>query len=171
VTRHTLCLLVGNRANVLARVGLLCAHRQIAIDSISSASAVEEGRAWIFIVLDADDTLLEQIKKQLNKMVHVERVLVLPPEQAMHRSLMLVKIGAEHADASRSVAEVFGARMLEVTPDAVTLEMTGDAKTLNAFLAVVAPLGLREVIRSGTVCLPRGLRSLAGRPHVRRDPA
>jgi len=171
VTRHMLCLLVGNPADALARIGLLCAHRRIEIDSISTASRVEDGRAWIFLVLDGDDKLLDQMKKQFNKIVNVIRVLVLPPEHALHRSLMLVKVAAGNAKGTRSVAQLFGAKLLEVAPDTVTLEVTGDDATLNTFLTTIAPLGIVEVIRSGAVCLPHGPQRLAGRPQVRRDHA
>jgi acetolactate synthase-1/3 small subunit len=116
------------------------------------------------VVVDADTAPLEQITKQLNKLIEVIKIVELEPEAAVQRELLLVKVRAPMAERTQvlQTAELFRARVVDVNTDTVTLESTGTPDKLQALLAVLAPLGIKEMAQSGTVALGRGPRSMSG---------
>jgi acetolactate synthase-1/3 small subunit len=163
MTRHTLSVLVENKSGVLARVSALFSRRGFNIESLAVGPTENPDLSRMTIVADAEAQPLEQITKQLNKLIEVIKIVELDVA-AVQRELLLVKVRAPLADRSQvlQTAELFRARVIDVNTDTVTLEATGTPDKLQALLAVLAPLGIKEMAQSGTVALGRGPRSMSG---------
>jgi acetolactate synthase-1/3 small subunit len=163
MTRHTLSVLVENKSGVLARVSALFSRRGFNIESLAVGPTENPDLSRMTIVADAESQPLEQITKQLNKLIEVIKIVELDGA-AVQRELLLVKVRAPLADRSQvlQTAELFRARVIDVNTDTVTLEATGTPDKLQALLAVLAPLGIKEMAQSGTVALGRGPRSMSG---------
>jgi acetolactate synthase-1/3 small subunit len=163
MTRHTLSVLVENKSGVLARVSALFSRRGFNIESLAVGPTENPDLSRMTIVADAESQPLEQITKQLNKLIEVIKIVELDTA-AVQRELLLVKVRAPLGDRSHvlQTAELFRARVIDVNTDTVTLEATGTPEKLQALLAVLAPLGVKEMAQSGTVALGRGPRSMSG---------
>jgi acetolactate synthase-1/3 small subunit len=163
MTRHTLSVLVENKSGVLARVSALFSRRGYNIESLAVGPTENPDLSRMTIVADAEAQPLEQITKQLNKLIEVIKIVELDTA-AVQRELLLVKVRAPLADRQQvlQTAELFRARVIDVNTDTVTLEATGTPDKLQALLAVLAPLGIKEMAQSGTVALSRGPRSMSG---------
>ena len=163
MTRHTLSVLVENKSGVLARVSALFSRRGFNIESLAVGPTENPDLSRMTIVADAESQPLEQITKQLNKLIEVIKIVELDTA-AVQRELLLVKVRAPLADRHQvlQTAELFRARVIDVNTDTVTLEATGTPEKLQALLAVLAPLGIKEMAQSGTVALGRGPRSMSG---------
>jgi acetolactate synthase-1/3 small subunit len=163
MTRHTLSVLVENKSGVLARVSALFSRRGFNIESLAVGPTENPDLSRMTIVADAESQPLEQITKQLNKLIEVIKIVELDTA-AVQRELLLVKVRAPLGDRSQvlQTAELFRARVIDVNTDTVTLEATGTPEKLQALLAVLAPLGVKEMAQSGTVALGRGPRSMSG---------
>ena len=163
MTRHTLSVLVENKSGVLARVSALFSRRGFNIESLAVGPTENPDLSRMTIVAEAEAQPLEQITKQLNKLIEVIKIVELDVA-AVQRELLLVKVRAPLADRSQvlQTAELFRARVIDVNTDTVTLEATGTPDKLRALLAVLAPLGIKEMAQSGTVALGRGPRSMSG---------
>jgi acetolactate synthase-1/3 small subunit len=163
MTRHTLSVLVENKSGVLARVSALFSRRGFNIESLAVGPTENPDLSRMTIVADAESQPLEQITKQLNKLIEVIKIVELDVA-AVQRELLLVKVRAPLAERSQvlQTAELFRARVIDVNTDTVTLEATGTPDKLQALLAVLAPLGIKEMAQSGTVALGRGPRSMSG---------
>ena len=162
MTRHTLSVLVENKSGVLARVSALFSRRGFNIESLAVGPTENPDLSRMTIVADAESAPLEQITKQLNKLIEVIKIVELDTA-AVQRELLLVKVRAPLADRAQvlQTAELFRARVIDVNTDTVTLEATGTPDKLQALLAVLAPLGIKEMAQSGTVALGRGPRSMS----------
>jgi len=163
MTRHTLSVLVENKSGVLARVSALFSRRGFNIESLAVGPTENPDLSRMTIVADAESQPLEQITKQLNKLIEVIKIVELDTA-SVQRELLLVKVRAPLADRGQvlQTAELFRARVVDVNTDTVTLEATGTPDKLQALLAVLAPLGIKEMAQSGTVALSRGPRSMSG---------
>ncbi|TFV55481.1 acetolactate synthase small subunit [Geodermatophilus sp. DF01-2] len=163
MSRHTLSVLVENKSGVLARVSALFSRRAFNIESLAVGPTENPDLSRMTIVVDAETQPLEQITKQLNKLIEVIKIVELDTA-AVQRELLLVKVRAPMADRTQvlQTAELFRARVVDVNTDTVTLEATGTPDKLQALLAVLAPLGIKEMAQSGTVALGRGPRSMSG---------
>ena len=117
------------------------------------------------VVVDVEDLVLEQITKQLNKLINVLKIVELEPDHSLQRELLLVKVKTDATTRRQvlDVAEVFRVRVVDVVPDAVTIEATGGTGKLDALLRALEPYGVRELVQSGLVGLARGSRSLTDR--------
>jgi len=164
MTRHTLSVLVENKSGVLARVSALFSRRGFNIESLAVGPTENPDLSRMTIVVDAESQPLEQITKQLNKLIEVIKIVELDAAAAVQRELLLVKVRAPMADRTQvlQTAELFRARVVDVNTDTVTLEATGTPDKLQALLTVLAPLGIKEMAQSGTVALGRGPRSMSG---------
>ena len=165
MTRHTLSVLVENKAGVLTRVAALFSRRSFNIESLAVGPTENPDLSRMTIVVDAADTQpLEQITKQLNKLVEIIKIVELEAAAAVQRELLLVKVRAPMAERTQvlQTAELFRAHVVDVNTDTVTLEATGTPDKLQALLAVLTPLGIKEMAQSGTVALGRGPRSMSG---------
>lgn len=159
---HTLSVLVENKPGVLARVAGLFSRRGFNIDSLAVGPTEVEEVSRMTIVVDAERTSLEQITKQLNKLVHVIKIVELEPGGSVSRELWFVKVSAEGRARGEVIelAEVFRAKVVDVDVDAVTIEATGSVDKLNALVRLLNPYGIRELVRSGTIAVGRGARSI-----------
>jgi acetolactate synthase I/III small subunit len=153
MSTHTLAVLVEDKPGVLARVAGLFSRRGFNIDSLAVGPTELEGISRMTIVVDAAAQPLEQVTKQLNKLVHVLKIVELPPEASCTRELQLVKVAA----GGESRAQVL---QIAEDLDAVTLEATGSADKLEAMVRLLAPYGIRELVRSGTLGIGRGSKSI-----------
>jgi acetolactate synthase I/III small subunit len=165
VSRHTLSVLVENKPGVLARIAGLFSRRGFNIDSLAVGPTEHPEISRMTIVVSVEDSPLEQVTKQLNKLVEVLKIVELDPGQSVTRELLLVKVRAD-AESRGQVLEtvqLFRAKVVDVAPDAVTVEVTGNADKLDAFLRVLEPFGVRELVQSGIVAIGRGGRSITER--------
>ncbi len=163
MTRHTLSVLVENKSGVLARVSALFSRRGFNIESLAVGPTENADLSRMTIVVDVESQPLEQITKQLNKLVEVIKIVELDGA-SVQRELLLVKVRAPLADRAQvlQTVELFRAKVIDVNTDTVTVESTGTPEKLQALLAVLAPLGIKEMAQSGTVALARGARSMSG---------
>jgi acetolactate synthase-1/3 small subunit len=165
MARHTLSVLVENTPGVLARVAGLFARRAFNIHSLAVGPTEHESISRMTVVVDAEDLPLEQVTKQLNKLINVIKIVQLEPEASVQRELLMVKVRAD--DSSRTavlqVVELFRAHVVDVVPDAVTIEAIGSDTKLKALLTALEPYGIKEIVQSGVVAISRGSRSLTDR--------
>jgi acetolactate synthase-1/3 small subunit len=165
VTTHTLSVLVENKPGVLARIAGLFSRRGFNIDSLAVGPTEHSEVSRITIVVDVADNPLEQVTKQLNKLVNVIKIVELDRSAAVERELALVKVKADATTRGQVLETVslFRAKVVDVSPDAVTIEVTGNAEKLEALLRVLEPFGIRELVQSGIIAIGRGGRSIGDR--------
>ena len=165
MSRHTLSVLVENKAGLLARVAGLFARRGFNIDSLAVGPTEHEEISRMTIVVNCEDRPLEQVTKQLNRLVNVLKIVELEPAAAVQRELMLVKVRADLETRSRVLETValFRAKVVDVATDAVTVEATGNKEKLDALIRVLQPFGIKELVQSGMVAVGRGGRSITDR--------
>jgi acetolactate synthase I/III small subunit len=158
--RHTLSVLVENKPGVLARVAGLFSGRGFNITSLTVGETEDTTTSRMTIVVTGDDAILEQITKQLNKLVDVIKVYDYTGEAHLERELALVKVQAEIKERSEIIqlAEIFRAKIVDVSERSYTLEITGTAEKVNAFIELLRPFGIRELIRTGTVASARATK-------------
>ncbi|GAA3123605.1 acetolactate synthase small subunit [Planomonospora alba] len=165
MSRHTLSVLVENKPGVLARVAALFSRRGFNIDSLAVGPTEHADISRMTIVVNVEELPLEQVTKQLNKLVNVLKIVELDPAQSVQRELMLIKVRAD-ADTRSNVLELvnlFRARCVDVASDAVTIEVTGTPDKLEAFIRLLEPFGIKELVQSGMVAIGRGARSITDR--------
>jgi acetolactate synthase I/III small subunit len=166
MSTHTISVLVEDRPGVLARIAGLFSRRGFNIDSLAVGPTEDHGRSRMTIVVDCADNPLEQVTKQLNKLVHVLKIIELEPQRAVERELVLVKVRADPAVRYQIVelAEMFRAKVVDVAPEALTIEATGSPAKVAAMLELLDPYGIRELVRTGRVALARGAKGIADKP-------
>ncbi len=160
--RHTLSVLVENKPGVLTRIAGMFARRGYNIHSLAVGPTEDERVSRLTLVVGTEAVQLEQIIKQLNKLVNVLKIIELDPDQAVEREMQLVKVNADPVTRSQiiEIAEVFRAKIVDVDHDSITIEVAGNPSKLEAIVELVAPYGIRELVRSGTIALSRGTRSI-----------
>ncbi|GAA4945469.1 MAG: acetolactate synthase small subunit [Streptomycetaceae bacterium] len=165
MTKHTLSVLVENKPGVLARITALFSRRGFNIDSLAVGTTEHPDISRITIVVAVEDLPLEQVTKQLNKLVNVLKIVELDPAQSVQRELLLVKVRADHETRSQvvEIVQLFRAKTVDVSPDAVTIEATGGSDKLDAMLRMLEPFGIKELVQSGVVAIGRGARSITDR--------
>jgi acetolactate synthase I/III small subunit len=165
MSQHTLSVLVENKPGVLARIAGLFSRRGFNIDSLAVGPTEHPDVSRMTIVVNVADSPLEQVTKQLNKLVNVIKIVELEPGQSVQRELLLVKVRADLDTRSHMLETVtlFRAKVVDVAPDAVTIEATGSADKLDALLRVLEPFGIKELVQSGMVAIGRGSRSMSDR--------
>jgi acetolactate synthase-1/3 small subunit len=165
MSRHTLSVLVENKPGVLARVAALFSRRGFNIDSLAVGPTEHPDISRMTIAVNVEDLPLEQVTKQLNKLINVLKVVELDLDASVQRELLLVKVKADQSTRSQvlEVVQLFRAKVVDVVADAVTIEATGTADKLDAFIRVLEPYGIRELVQSGMVAVGRGARSITDR--------
>ena len=165
MSRHTLSVLVENKPGVLARIAGLFSRRGFNIDSLAVGPTEHDDVSRMTIVVNVEELPLEQVTKQLNKLVEVLKIVELDPSTSVQRELLLVKVAADRATRSHvlETVQLFRAKVVDVAPDAVTVEATGNADKLEALLRVLEPYGIKELVQSGMVAVGRGARSITDR--------
>ncbi|MHB8341520.1 MAG: acetolactate synthase small subunit [Mycobacteriales bacterium] len=163
-TTHTLSVLVENRPGVLARVAGLFSRRGFNIDSLAVGPTEHPDMSRMTIVVSVEGLPLEQVTKQLNKLINVIKIVELDPTASVQRELVLIKVRADFANRSHILETVnlFRAKVVDVALDAVTVEATGTADKLDALIRSLEPFGIKELVQSGMVALARGPRSITG---------
>jgi acetolactate synthase I/III small subunit len=159
---HTLSVLVENKPGVLTRIAGMFARRNYNIHSLAVGPTDDERVSRLTLVVGAEAVQLEQIIKQLNKLVHVLKIVELEHGEAVERELLLVKVTADGQSRSQIIelADVFRAKIVDVDHDSLTIEAAGSPDKLVAMIALLEPYGIRELVRSGTIALARGARSI-----------
>jgi acetolactate synthase-1/3 small subunit len=163
-TTHTLSVLVENKPGVLARVAGLISRRGFNIESLAVGPTESPDMSRITLVLDVSDHVLEQVTKQLNKLVEVLKIVELDPN-SVRRELILVKVSATAQTRSQliEIIGLFGAKAVDLTAEVITVEATGSPAKLDALLSLLEPYGIRELVQSGLVAVGRGNRSMTDR--------
>lgn len=165
MSKHTLSVLVENKPGVLARIAALFSRRGFNIDSLAVGETEHPEVSRMTVVVDVEDLPLEQVTKQLNKLVEVLKVVELEPGSAVQRQVLLIKVRADAATRSQVLefVQMFRAKVVDVATESLTIEATGTADKLAALLEVLEPFGVRELVQSGMVAIGRGPRSITDR--------
>ena len=165
MTRHTLSVLVENKPGVLARIAGLFSRRGFNIDSLAVGPTEHPEVSRMTIVVNVETSPLEQVTKQLNKLVEVIKVVELDSGYSVNRELLLVKVKADASSRGQvlELVQLFRAKVVDVAPDAVTIQIVGNQGKLEDFLRVLEPYGVRELVQSGVVAIGRGGRSITER--------
>lgn len=165
MTRHTLSVLVQDQPGVLARVASLFSRRGFNIESLAVGPTEVPDVSRMTIVVNVDRLPLEQVTKQLNKLINVLKIVELEADSSVQREIILVKVKADLDSRSHilETVQLFRAKVVDVAHDTVTIEATGAHDKLEALLTVLEPFGIRELVQSGMVAMGRGSRSISDR--------
>jgi acetolactate synthase-1/3 small subunit len=165
MTQHVLSLLVEDKPGLLTRVAGLFARRGYNIHSLAVGTTEVEGLSRITLVVDVADSPLEQVTKQLNKLINVLKIVELESDQSVQREHMLVKVRIDQNTRSQILEAVnlFRARVVDVAPDSLVIEVTGDTQKIAALLKVLEPFGIKEIAQSGLLAMGRGSKSISER--------
>ncbi len=165
MTVHTLSVLVENRPGVLARIAGLFSRRGFNIDSLAVGPTEDSSVSRMTIVVNVEETPLEQVTKQLNKLVEVIKIVELDDRDSIEKELMMVKVKADVNNRGQVVDAIalFRGKVVDVAPDTITVQLTGNADKLRDFVAVMEPFGIRELVQSGMVAIGRGSCSITER--------
>jgi len=157
VNKRTLSLLVDNEPGVLSRIAGLFSGRGFNIESLCVAETTDPGLSRITIVTQGDFPVLEQIKKQLNKLINVVKVFDFTDIPFVQRELILIKVRAkpEHRAEILRIADIFRSRVVDISTDYYTLEVTGNESKVEAFMKLLKPIGIKEIARTGVIALAR----------------
>lgn len=153
--QHTLAVVVEDKPGVLARVSAMFSNRGFNIHSLAVGPTHEEGRSRITLVVDAPE--LEQLKKQLHKLVNVIKVQELEPSEALESEVMIVRVACEPSNRGEvgDTAALFGARMIDLAPKSITLEVSGTPAHLASFADQMRPYGIIELVKSGRIAIKK----------------
>lgn len=160
--RYTLAILVNNRAGVLMRVVALFSRRGYNIDSLSVGETENPRISRITIVVSADRQIVDQIKRQVEKLIDVIRVFEMTESGSLQRELVLLKIKANDKTRTQivEIGEIFKSKIIDVTPTTISMMLTGSLDKLDSFMALIRPYGIVEMARTGITALERGSRPL-----------
>lgn len=160
--RHVLSVLVKNSSGVLTRVSGLFARRGFNIDSLTVGRTDNEEISRMTITLNGNEEVLEQFTKQLNKLEEVLRVLVLKPENAVYRELVLIKVKADAEQRAHinEVVKIFRSKIVDLSNETLTIELTGDEDKINAHIKILEEYDIKELVRTGVCALERGANDI-----------
>ena len=160
--RHTISVLVENEFGVLARVAGLFSGRGFNIESLAVAETLDPTVSRLTLVTHGDDQVLEQIEKQLNKLINVIKVTDFTQTEHVERELVLIKVAADEKTRGEllSIVEIFRAKIIDVSRRSYVIEITGAEEKVNALIEVLKPIGIKEIVRTGKVAMFRGTRLL-----------
>ncbi|MGA2884560.1 MAG: acetolactate synthase small subunit [Halobacteriota archaeon] len=156
--KHTVSVLVQNKPGVLARTAGLFSRRGYNIESLTVGVTENEAISRMTIVVAGDDTVVEQVTKQLNKLIEVIKVSDLTKESYVDRELVLIKVTADSSNRAEimQIVNIFRARIVDVAPKSLIIEVTGDEGKLDALISMLKQFGIKEIVRTGTLALGRG---------------
>ena len=165
MAKHTLSVLVENNPGVLTRIAGLFSRRGYNIESLAVGPTEHSDVSRMTLVVDVDDRPLEQITKQLNKLIEVLKIVELADSTSVRREILLVKVSADLQTRTHVIesAHLFRAKIVDVAADSVTIEATGNSDKLEALLRILEPFGIKELVQSGMVAIGRGSRSITDR--------
>ncbi|MEK6599669.1 MAG: acetolactate synthase small subunit [Deltaproteobacteria bacterium] len=155
--RHTLSVLVDNEFGVLSKVSGLFSGRGFNIESLCVAETLDLKVSRMTIVTTGDDQIVEQITKQLNKLINVIKVSDLTAEEHIERELAMIKVNVDAKDRAEilSIVDIFRAKVIDVSPITYTIEMTGDNEKVKAIMELLKPFGIKEIVRTGKIAVAR----------------
>ena len=155
--RHIFSVLVENKFGVLARVAGLFSGRGFNIDSLSVSETADPNTSQMTIVTHGDEAIIEQIEKQLNRLIEVIRIKDITKENHVEREMILVKVAVDTAKRGEvlQIVDIFRARTIDVASESLTIEITGDENKLRAVIDMLRPYGIRELVRTGKVAIMR----------------
>ena len=158
--KHTLSIFVQNEAGVLTRIAGLFSGRGFNIESLTVAPTQDQAYSRVTIVTTGDDAIIEQICKQLNRLINTIKVMDITGENSIEREIILVKVAAKDEDRSEliRVAEIFDAKIVDVTSKTYTIEAMGDDVKIRSLIELLRPIGIRELVRSGKVAISREMQ-------------
>lgn len=161
--KHTISILVENHAGVLSRISGLFSRRGFNIDSLAVGVTDDPDVSRVTIVADGNDYTVEQLEKQLNKLIEVIKVKTIPQEELLSRELVLVKVNAPAEKRAEliTIAEITGAQVVDITPTAMTLQIADRNAKLANFENLIRPYGIKEMVRTGTIALQRGSEAIS----------
>jgi len=177
--KHTIAIQVENKFGVLSRVAGLFSARGYNIESLSVGETLDSTVSRMTIVVRGDEFVIEQVMKQLHKLIDVIKVTDLTDESHVERELVLIRVNAEpqHRAEIMRTADIFRAKIVDVTPQSFTIEATGDEGKLEALIELLRPMGIQELVRTGKVAIARGPKTRAkkgepekARPRISEDP-
>ncbi len=156
--RHVISVLVDNEPGVLSRISGLFSGRGFNIESLNVAETLDATISRMTLVTDGNEQIIEQIIKQLNKLVNVIKVYDLTGSDFVEREMVLIRVSAESSSRAEvlRILEIFRGRVVDVSPKSYTLEITGDEKKIQAVIELLAPFGILEIVRTGKVAIARG---------------
>ena len=162
---HVLSLLVEDKPGLLTRVAGLFSRRGFNIESLAVGKSEIEGLSRITVVVDVEELPLEQVTKQLNKLINVIKIVELDPDQSVLREHLLIKVRVDNTTRSQILEAVtlFRARVVDVATDALVIEATGDSGKIQALLRILEPYGIKEIAQSGLLAIGRGSKSITDR--------
>ena len=172
MTSHTISVLVENEFGVLARVAGLFSGRGYNIESLTvNEDPLDPTVSRIVLVTSGDDQVVEQINKQLNKLVSVIKITDYKDVETIDREMVIVKVAVDERTRSEldAIVTAFRAHVIDIGPRAITVELTGDSEKIKAFISIVRPLGIKEVVRSGKVAMARAVQPNSDNNHGRRS--
>ncbi|MDH5509662.1 MAG: acetolactate synthase small subunit [Nitrospinota bacterium] len=160
--RHTISVLVENKFGVLARISGLFSGRGFNIESLSVAPTLDLTTSRMTIITRGDDAIIEQVIKQLNKLIDVIKVIDFSEEDFIERGIVLVKVNAEPSNRAEilRMTEIFRGKVVDVSAKTYTIEVTGAEAKVSAFVEMIKPLGIIEIARSGKIAMSRGKKTL-----------
>jgi acetolactate synthase-1/3 small subunit len=158
--KHTLAILVENKPGVLTRVAGLFSRRGFNIESLAVGVTENPDTSRITIVVTGDDNILEQVEKQLNKLIDVIRVSDIPPEDSVSRELALIKVGVDSTTRAEvmQIVDIFRAKIVDVGIKSLVIEVTGDESKINAIEQLLRQFGIKEMVRTGRIAMNRGAK-------------
>lgn len=161
---HTIAVLVENKFGVLAKVASLFSARGYNIDSLCVGVTQDPSVSRITLVTRGDEKILEQIRKHLSKLIDTFKVMDMGETESVEREMILIKVSAPKSARPDifQIIEVFRGRIVDVSPDTITVEVTGDEGKIRAILNLLQPFGIKEIARTGKVALTRGAKTLKG---------
>jgi acetolactate synthase-1/3 small subunit len=168
--KHTIAVLVENKFGVLSRVAGLFSARGYNIESLSVGETLDPTVSRMTLVVHGDEFVIEQVTKQLHKLIDVIKVQDVTDDSHVERELILIRVNAEPANRAEvlRVADIFRAKVIDVTPLSFVLEATGDEGKLEALIELLRPMGIQEIVRTGKVAITRGPKTRTKRPESGR---
>jgi len=162
--KHTLSVLVENKPGVLTRIAGLFARRGYNIDSLAVGRTEDPAVSRMTIVVEGDERVIEQVTKQLNKLVDVIKLTDMTNEEYVDRELILIKVHADQATRGEimQIVDIFRARIVDIGRNSLIIECTGDAGKINAIESALRPFGVRELVRTGRIAMVRGSKHKNG---------
>lgn len=161
--KHTLSVLMENKPGVLTRIAGLFARRGFNIDSLAVGETEDKSLSRMTITVDGQDQPIEQVTKQLHKLINVLKIVDLPPESRVERELVLIKVATDAGTRAEimQIVEIFRANIIDVSPHTIIIEATGTHEKIEAIISLLRPFGLLELSRAGRIAMARGRSTLS----------
>lgn len=162
MSRHVLSVLVENQAGVLSRITGLFGRRGFNIESLAVSITEDPSVSRITITVDGDESIIEQVSKQLNKLIDVIKVKHLEKGDYLKRELVLAKVNARPETRAEiiQIVDIFRGNIVDVAKEILTIEVTGDEDKINAFVEIIKDFGIKEIVRTGTIAIERGSKAI-----------